>query len=69
MFDIRKEENFCLFCVNFCCGIFNFIVKSLGCNKVVFGYYLDDVVEIFFLSLFFEGRIYCFLLKIYFDRI
>ncbi|ADL43445.1 PP-loop domain protein [Caldicellulosiruptor obsidiansis OB47] len=68
VFDIRKEENPCSLCANLRRGILNSTAKSLGCNKVALGHHLDDVVETFFLSLFFEGRIYCFSPKTYLDR-
>lgn len=68
VFDIRKEENPCSLCANLRRGILNSTAKSLGCNKVALGHHLDDVVETFFLSLFYEGRIYCFSPKTYLDR-
>jgi len=68
VFDIRKEENPCSLCANLRRGILNSTAKEFGFNKVSLGHHLDDVVETFFLSLFYEGRIYCFQPKTYLDR-
>ena len=42
--------------------------EELGCNKVALGHNKDDVVETFFMSLFYEGRIHCFAPVSYLDR-
>ncbi len=60
VFDYRQEKNPCALCANLRRGALNNIAKSNGCNKVVLGHHYDDVVETFFLSLFFEGQIGCF---------
>ncbi|MEZ0536562.1 tRNA 2-thiocytidine biosynthesis TtcA family protein [Caldicellulosiruptoraceae bacterium PP1] len=68
VFDIRKESNPCSLCANLRRGILNSTAKELGCNKIALGHHLDDVVETFFLSLFYEGRLHCFDPKTYLDR-
>ena len=40
-------------------GSIDAAVKN-GCNKVALGHHNEDVLETFFLSLFYEGRIRCF---------
>lgn len=60
VFDYRKEKNPCALCANLRRGALNNAAKANGCNKVVLGHHYDDVVETFFLSLFFEGQIGCF---------
>ena len=41
-------------------GTLNSTAKSLGCNKVALAHHCDDLMETFFLSLFFEGRLSTF---------
>ena len=41
-------------------GALNNKVEELGCNKIALGHNRDDVIETFFMSLFYEGRIHCF---------
>lgn len=60
VFDYRQEKNPCALCANLRRGALNNTAKANGCNKVVLGHHYDDVVETFFLSLFFEGRLGCF---------
>lgn len=68
IFDIRKEKNPCSLCAKMRRGGVNNFAKELGCNKVALGHHLDDVIETFFLSLFYEGRISCFDPVTYLDR-
>ena len=44
------------------------MAEKLGCNKVALGHNKDDVVETFFMSLFYEGRMNCFAPVSYLDR-
>ena len=60
VFDYRKEKNPCALCANLRRGALNNAAKANGCNKVVLGHHYDDVVETFYLSLFFEGQLGCF---------
>lgn len=68
IFDIRKEKNPCSLCAKMRRGGLNDLAKSRGLNKVVLGHHFDDVVETFFLSLFYEGRISCFSPVTYLSR-
>ncbi|MCG4579887.1 tRNA 2-thiocytidine biosynthesis TtcA family protein [Clostridium cochlearium] len=68
VFDIRKEKNPCSLCANLRRGILNDNAKKLGCNKVALGHHKNDAVETLLLSMFYEGRISCFLPKTYLDR-
>lgn len=68
VFDIKKERNPCSLCANLRRGILNTAAKKLGCNKVALAHHRDDAIETFFLSLFYEGRIYCFEPKTYLTR-
>ncbi|RXM59153.1 tRNA 2-thiocytidine biosynthesis TtcA family protein [Clostridium tetani] len=68
VFDIRKEKNPCSLCANLRRGILNDNAKKLGCNKVALGHHKNDAIETLLLSMFYEGRISCFLPKTYLDR-
>lgn len=60
LFEIRKEENPCSLCAKMRRGNLGAAAKEMGCSKVALGHHSDDVIETFFLSLFYEGRIHCF---------
>lgn len=60
IFDIRKETNPCSLCAKMRRGGVNDLAVTLGCNKVALGHHNEDVLETFFLSLFYEGRLNCF---------
>ena len=60
VFDIRKEKNPCSLCAKMRRGTLNSKAKELGCQKVALAHHSDDLVETFFLSLFYEGRISTF---------
>ncbi|AEE95488.1 tRNA 2-thiocytidine biosynthesis TtcA family protein [Mahella australiensis] len=68
VFDIKKEHNPCSLCANLRRGMLNTAARRLGCNKVALAHHRDDAIETFFLSLFYEGRIYCFDPKVYLTR-
>ena len=57
IFHQRKEKNPCSLCAKMRKGALNDMAEQLGCNKVALGHNKDDVVETFFMSLFYEGRI------------
>ena len=65
VFETRKEGNPCSLCAKLRRGILNSSAKSFGCNKVALGHHKDDLVETFFLSMFFEGRLSTFKPKTY----
>jgi len=68
VFDIRKEKNPCSLCAKLRRGALHNAALELGCRKVALAHHFDDVLETFFLSLFFEGRINCFSPVTYLDK-
>lgn len=68
IFYERKEKNPCSLCAKMRKGALNDKADELGCNKVALGHNKDDVVETFFMSLFYEGRINTFAPVSYLDR-
>lgn len=68
IFEHRKEKSPCSLCAKMRRGGLNDLAKSRGLDKVVLGHHFDDVIETFFLSLFYEGRINCFSPVTYLDR-
>ncbi len=60
VFNEKKEKNPCSLCANMRRGALNGKAKELGCNKVALGHHGDDLIETFFLSMFYEGRISTF---------
>ena len=68
IFDVRKEKNPCSLCAKMRRGGVNDLAGELGCNKVALGHHNEDVLETFFLSLFFEGRLNCFSPVTYLSR-
>lgn len=68
IFNVRKEENPCSLCAKMRHGALHDAALELGCKKIALGHHQDDVIETFFLSLFFEGRIHCFSPVTYLDR-
>ena len=69
VFTERKEKNPCSLCAKLRRGILNNYAKSLGCNKVALGHTKDDLLETFFLSLFYEGRLSTFAPYTYLSKI
>ncbi len=68
IFNQRKEKNPCSLCAKMRKGALNDKAQQLGCNKVALGHNRDDVIETFFMSMFYEGRIYTFNPVTYLDR-
>ena len=68
IFDIRKESNPWSLCAKMRRGALNDMALENGCKKVALGHHNDDVLETFFLSLIYEGRINCFSPSTYLDR-
>ena len=38
-------------------GALNSVAKKHGCNKIALGHHIDDMVDTFFLSMLYEGRL------------
>ncbi len=68
IFDVRQEKNPCSLCAKMRRGGVNDLAVELGCNKVALGHHNEDVLETFFLSLFYEGRLNCFSPLTYLSR-
>lgn len=60
IFNKRKEKSPCSLCAKMRRGSLNSRAKELGCNKVALAHHSDDLIETFFLSLFYEGRLSTF---------
>ncbi len=68
IFNHRKETNPCSLCAKMRKGALNDKIKELGCNKFAYAHHKDDIIETFFMSLIFEGRIHTFSPITYLDR-
>ena len=68
VFDVRNEKNPCSLCAKMRRGGLNDFAVEMGCNKVALGHHNEDVLETFFLSLFYEGRLNCFSPVTYLSR-
>lgn len=68
IFDYRQESNPCALCSKMRRGALNDFAIEEGCQRVALGHHSDDVLETFFLSLLYEGRINCFSPVTYLDR-
>lgn len=60
IFDVRKEKNPCSLCAKMRRGALCNAAAELGCNKLALGHHADDLIETFFLSMFYEGRLSTF---------
>ena len=69
LFEIRKEKNPCSLCSKMRRGALNTKAKELGYNKIALGHHADDLIETFFLSMFYEGRLNTFHPVSFMDRI
>ncbi len=68
VFDVRKESNPCALCSKMRKGALNDLASKNGCNKVALGHHADDLIDTFFLSLLYEGRLSTFAPKSYLDK-
>lgn len=60
LFDERKEKNPCSLCSKMRRGALVNAAIEEGCNKLALGHHYDDLIETFFLSAFYEGRLSTF---------
>jgi len=65
VFDVRHEKNPCSLCSKMRRGALANIAQELGYNKLALGHHADDLIETFFLSMLFEGRLSTFSPKTY----
>lgn len=68
VFDIRKEKSPCSLCANLRRGMLNSVAIEQGCNKLALGHNEDDVLETFFLNMFYAGNLSTFAPVSYMDR-
>ncbi len=68
VFNIRKEKNPCSLCANMRRGMLNSLANEHGCSKIALGHHMDDVMETFLLSLFYNGNIHTFAPVTYLSR-
>ncbi len=68
IFEARKEKNPCSLCAKMRKGALNDAAQKLNCNKVALGHNRDDIIETFFMSMFYEGRIHTASPVTYLDR-
>ncbi|MCM1282252.1 MAG: tRNA 2-thiocytidine(32) synthetase TtcA [Muribaculaceae bacterium] len=60
VFEEKKDSSHCSLCAKMRKGALNQRALALGCNKIAYAHHKDDMVETALLSLFYEGRFYCF---------
>ncbi|MCL2670825.1 MAG: tRNA 2-thiocytidine(32) synthetase TtcA [Clostridiales bacterium] len=60
VFEYRQERSPCELCAKLRRGALNREAAARGCNKVALGHNREDVLETFWLSLLYEGRLHTF---------
>ncbi len=68
VFEERQEKNPCSLCAKMRRGALNAKAKELGVTRIALGHHKEDVIETAFMSMFFEGRYYCFPPVTYMDK-
>jgi len=68
VFELRNERSPCALCAKLRRGALNTYAVEHGCNKVALGHNREDVMETFFMSLLYEGRINTFAPVTYLSR-
>lgn len=57
VFNIKQESSPCSLCAKMRRGALNSVCIKHGCNKLALAHHMDDVINTFFMSLIFEGRL------------
>ena len=68
VFEYREERSPCALCAKLRRGALNTFAVEQHCNKVALGHNREDVIETFFMSLLYEGRINTFAPITYLSR-
>lgn len=68
VFDIRHEKNPCSLCAKMRRGALNTVAKRLNCNKLALAHHMTDVINTFFMSLLYEGRLSTMMPKSYMSK-
>jgi len=68
VFEYREERSPCALCAKLRRGALNTFAVNHGCNKVALGHNREDVIETFFMSMLYEGRINTFAPVTYLSR-
>lgn len=68
VFKARAETNPCSLCAKMRRGALHNAALALNCNKVALGHHADDVVETFFLNLFYTGKLGTFSPRTYLSK-
>lgn len=68
VFEDRKEKNPCSLCSKLRRGTLNTEAIKLGCSKLALGHTKEDVIDTFFLSMIYEGRLNTFKPTSYMSR-
>ena len=68
VFELREERSPCALCAKLRRGALNTYAVEHGCTKVALGHNREDVIETFFMSLLYEGRINTFAPLTYMTR-
>lgn len=68
LFEERKESNPCSLCSKMRRGALCTVSQKYGYNKIALGHHANDLIETFFLSMFYEGRLSTFAPVTYMSR-
>lgn len=68
VFDARREKNPCSLCARMKRGALHDLALNRNCHTIALGHPMDDAVETFFLSLFYEARVNTFQPVTHLDR-